>query len=965
MLQRYVVKPHCKAGHSPTRGKYNGKCCASWEAEISHKHLEGDNKRSVGTRYHSGLSDRLPISTTAKHSTSLSTVLCRADPINSGRGQRTSRQGSHKGSSQPSRRVLLKPVSCPKERRRTETGDKPKSSEQLCSDRAFQNGGNPYIERSSQSRGLVGKSGSEGCILRNPDPPIPPPVLEVHIPGKTLSVSVPTIWPVIGTMGLYQDPKASTSPPPGNGGTTDSIHRRYPCPGGVQGTSKESCRGSSVPSAMSGFQSKPKEIDTRTSPSDRIPGFHCRHSPNGVETPSGQDKEDPGGVTGYDKRGKTGLGKSPCSFGGKDERDISSHSTGSTILPPLTDGPVCHTKSTPSVLRSSGPPDNRVQGRIDVVGHPHDQLEWEVPPQEGSGHDNRLRCFTDRLGSNQSEPTDRRSMVSDRTGNAHKLSGAVSCNTSSQDIPEKQNQDVSSPQVRQHHGSGIHKQPGRNSLQGVGRLSQVPMDVVPGEEHPHHSPTPTRCSERDSRCGVSDYDRSVRLAVESSHFRQDCQGLGSDRDGSVCVTPDGSVPSLFQLAARSLCSGDRCLSAGLVSDQGLCQPTLESDRSGSIQSTDGPCPHYSGSTNLEDATLVPPVTANVNCSSTSDHSRSDNVEQRPGGPRPSASRMAYLRERYRDQELSEEATSLMLNSWRTKTNKSYDSLFGKWHSWCCGRGSDPFSGPIKEVVNFLANLHKEGYQYRSLNSYRSAISSVHEKIDGHTVGQHPLVTRLMKGVFNDRPPLPRYTCTWNVQTVLSYISSWGSNDSLSLKQLSWKTAMLLALTRPSRSADLSQLSLSGKQYKPAGVTFTPSSLAKQSRQGKPITEFFFPSFQHDSGLCPVVTLKAYEERTVTCRGAETKLFLALIKPHKAVTSSTIARWLKSLLEAAGIDTSVFTAHSVRGASSSAAANLGITTNDILKAADWSSESVFQRFYYKPTEDPSYGRAVLSTTYTRL
>ena len=38
----------------------------------------------------------------------------------SGRGQRTSRQGSHKGSSQPSGRVLLKPVPCPKGGRRTE-----------------------------------------------------------------------------------------------------------------------------------------------------------------------------------------------------------------------------------------------------------------------------------------------------------------------------------------------------------------------------------------------------------------------------------------------------------------------------------------------------------------------------------------------------------------------------------------------------------------------------------------------------------------------------------------------------------------------------------------------------------------------------------------------------------------------------------------------------------------------------
>ena len=80
--------------------------------------------------------------------------------------------------------------------------------------------------------------------------------------------------------------------------------------------------------------------------------------------------------------------------------------------------------------------------------------------------------------------------------------------------------------------------------------------------------------------------------------------------------------------------------------------------------------------------------------------------------------------------------------------------------------------------------------------------------------------------------------------------------------------------------------------------------------------------------------------------------------------STIARWLKSLLEAARIDTLEFSAHSVQGVSSSVAANLGITANDILKAADWSSESVFQKFYYKPTEDLSFGRAVLSTTDTR-
>ena len=34
-----------------------------------------------------------------------------------------------------------------------------------------------------------------------------------------------------------------------------------------------------------------------------------------------------------------------------------------------------------------------MQGGTDVVGHLHDKLEWEVPPQEGSEHDNRFRCL--------------------------------------------------------------------------------------------------------------------------------------------------------------------------------------------------------------------------------------------------------------------------------------------------------------------------------------------------------------------------------------------------------------------------------------------------------------------------------------------------------------------------------------------------------------------------------------------
>ena len=219
------------------------------------------------------------------------------------------------------------------------------------------------------------------------------------------------------------------------------------------------------------------------------------------------------------------------------------------------------------------------------------------------------------------------------------------------------------------------------------------------------------------------------------------------------------------------------------------------------------------------------------------------------------------------------------------------------------------------MVNFHAHFFEQGYQYRSLNAYRSAITSVHEKVDGYEVGQHPLVSRLLKGVFHQRPPQLRYSDTWDVDMVATYLESLGENMTLPLPALTHKTVMLLALTRPPRSADLSQLDLMGRRYLPEGVVFLPTKLAKQSRQSRPLTDSFFPTLAHNKRLCPVHTLKAYEERTASFQEGQgsSVLFLTTIKPHFPASSSMIARWLKSLLGKAGIDTAIFKAHSVRGA----------------------------------------------------
>ena len=122
----------------------------------------------------------------------------------------------------------------------------------------------------------------------------------------------------------------------------------------------------------------------------------------------------------------------------------------------------------------------------------------------------------------------------------------------------------------------------------------------------------------------------------------------------------------------------------------------------------------------------------------------------------------------------------MFASWREKTNSKYGSSFSKWACWCQQWDRDPLSGPVENVANFLADLYAEGYQYQSLNAYHLAILFTHELVDGVSAGNHPTITRVLKGVFNSRPLQPRYSSFWDVGSMIDYLKKLGSNDALSL-----------------------------------------------------------------------------------------------------------------------------------------------------------------------------------------
>ena len=249
------------------------------------------------------------------------------------------------------------------------------------------------------------------------------------------------------------------------------------------------------------------------------------------------------------------------------------------------------------------------------------------------------------------------------------------------------------------------------------------------------------------------------------------------------------------------------------------------------------------------------------------------------------------------------ATRLILSSWRDNTNANYNSAWKKWENWCRGKHVPPFAADVSAILSFLADEFEEGKQYRSLNYYRSAISSTHLPIEGIPVGQHSLVIRLLKGAFNLRPPKPRYSQTWDVSLMLTFLRNLGRNEELSLKRLTQKLIMLLALVLGHRCSDLVRLTLTGRCYTRDGVLIPCVGLAKQARPNneQSIHPVEIRAFK-DEQLCPVSCVKAYEEATVSFRGGEerARLFLAVIAPHNPLSSSSIARWIKKSLVEAGI-----------------------------------------------------------------
>ena len=291
---------------------------------------------------------------------------------------------------------------------------------------------------------------------------------------------------------------------------------------------------------------------------------------------------------------------------------------------------------------------------------------------------------------------------------------------------------------------------------------------------------------------------------------------------------------------------------------------------------------------------------------------------------------ACVRKDIPNPEILQQTRKVLLASWKFSRDQ-YSSYIRRWFRFCSQRESDPYSPTVGLILSFLTKLYESGLSYSALNIARSALSSflVVVKVPA---GQLPIVRRFLKGVFNLRPVLPKTNAIWDVSLVLNHLKVFPVVEQLSLKDLTLKTVMLLALLTCQRRQTLHCFSLCNITVTEHLITIKIGDLLKQTRPGFQLHDISIPAYPQDRRLCPCTVLKEYIERTASLRSGD-QLFISWVKPHKPVSPDTISRWLKLVLGQAGINVVLYTAHSVRSAATSAA-------ESIMKTAGWSNSSTF-------------------------
>lgn len=388
------------------------------------------------------------------------------------------------------------------------------------------------------------------------------------------------------------------------------------------------------------------------------------------------------------------------------------------------------------------------------------------------------RCVGPGLGRPTKQSCSLRRLVQGRTNTALQ-SKRNACNTAraAEPCPSNETQ-LHSDAMRQQDSGILFAKRGRNEISSVAG-NNLP-DITPSRlvqdrlQHSSHS----RQVQQPCRSSVQ-ASATARVAPPTAMHGDCVQKVWPANDRPVCI---GGSPCGVQLCnprPKGLPSG--------VSRRIQCSLELPSrvDFPSTITNTEGSGTSQPVIRNVPDSSpsLAPGVLARR---SQSPISRSPvHIEELTELPDRHIDRPATSERRRDDTRSMEvwgwseqveswnpEQLSLLKDSWRLSTLKTYEVAWKRWLSWSKTNNINPHTPSGSDLAKFLADLHLvQGFAYNTILLHKSVVSTLCNVDTSSVLSSHVLVKHILKSIALKKPMLKK-SPIWDATKLSSFLSDY-------------------------------------------------------------------------------------------------------------------------------------------------------------------------------------------------
>jgi hypothetical protein len=281
--------------------------------------------------------------------------------------------------------------------------------------------------------------------------------------------------------------------------------------------------------------------------------------------------------------------------------------------------------------------------------------------------------------------------------------------------------------------------------------------------------------------------------------------------------------------------------------------------------------------------------------------------------------------------VSDRSFHLITAGWKQSSEDRYKRAWQSFKAFLRSSSIPFHQASLRSVLDYLTHLYDRGLSWSSIGIHRSTISMTMAPIDSVRVGDHPLIKRLMSGVFNERPSRRAAPALWDPLKVLSVFQHWPV--SLPLSSLMRKGAFLMAIATAKRPSELVALLCNDNHFRWEGenLCFVLSRLTKTDRPGHLAPPFYGKSWKEDLSVCPAETVRLIFLERDRLRLQHNAIFFSWTFPHKPLDAAAFERCIQFCLVKAGIQA---TPGSTRSVATSAALAGSASLGDVLRLGDY-------------------------------